>query len=180
MKLLLHTCCAPCLIYPYSQLRLEFSQVNIFFYNPNIHPFKEFRKRVDALEDYVEKLNAALIIEKKYGLVDFLRKVVFNETTKCDLCYYMRIEKTASTAKKLGFDAFSTTLLYSKYQNHTKIVATCNAISTLLGISFFYQDFREGWQIGVDKAVELDIYRQPYCGCIFSEQERYDKSFSKR
>jgi epoxyqueuosine reductase len=179
MRVLLHCCCAPCLIYPYSLLKDEGTDVTAFFYNPNIHPFREFKKRLEALENYSKSLSIPLITEKQYGLVDFLRKAVFHETERCGICYFMRLEKTALVAKKLGFDAFTTTLLYSRYQRHELITSFCNTLSDQLNIPFLYHDFRAGWQSGVDKSIELNMYRQPYCGCIYSEQERYDKSLKK-
>ena len=177
MKVLLHTCCAPCLIYPYSFLKDQGKEVTAFFYNPNIHPFQEFKKRINTLSCYAKDLSLHLIAEKQYGLVDFLRKVVFNEFDRCRICYSMRIEKTVLLAKDLGFEAFSTTLLYSKFQQHNLIIRICNSLSSLHNIEFLYHDFRAGWQDGVDKSKQLNLYRQPYCGCIFSEQERFDKSF---
>jgi predicted adenine nucleotide alpha hydrolase (AANH) superfamily ATPase len=179
MRVLLHTCCAPCLIYPYSLLRAEGNDVTVYFYNPNIHPFREFKKRQETLKNYAESLCIPCVFENEYGLLAFLRKSVFNESKKCSLCYTMRIEKAVNLAKNLKFDAFSTTLLYSKYQKHDLIISICKLLSTQHSIPFLYTDFREGWQIGVDKAVELNLYRQAYCGCIYSEQERYDKSLRK-
>ena len=177
MKVLLHTCCAPCLIYPYSLLKDQGQEVTVFFFNPNIHPFREFKKRSDTVRLYADNLSLPLVAEKQYRLIDFLRKTVFHEAERCRICYSMRLERTARVAKELDFDAFTTTLLYSKYQRHDLITSLCNTISTQHNIPFLYQDFREGWQFGVDKARELDMYRQSYCGCIYSEQERYDKSF---
>jgi epoxyqueuosine reductase len=179
MKVLLHCCCAPCLIYPCSLLKDEGADVTAFFYNPNIHPFREFKKRLDTVDNYCTNLSISLIAEKQYGLVDYLRKTVFHESTRCEICYSIRLERTALLAKELGFEAFTTTLLYSKYQRHGIITSLCKTISNHLNISFLYYDFRLGWQSGVEKAKELNMYRQPYCGCIYSEQERYDKSFKK-
>lgn len=176
VKILLHTCCAPCLIYPSSILQDQGKQVTAYFYNPNIHPFREFRKRYDSLKLYSDSMNLPLISEETYGLKDFLRKIVFHENERCSTCYSMRLIKTALLAKDLGFDAFTTTLLYSKYQHHAQIKSLCENVSTQYNIPFIYQDYREGWLLGVDKARELNMYRQSYCGCIYSEQERYDKS----
>jgi epoxyqueuosine reductase len=176
MKIFLHACCAPCLIHPYSQLKLVYSKVDVFFFNPNIHPYREFKKRIETLELFSKQEGFDLVLEKKYGLQDFLRTVVFNEEKRCQLCYAMRLSRTASLAKELGYDAFTTTLLYSKYQNHDSVVSTCNMVSDHYGIPFYYSDFRLGWQKGIDQSIEYNMYRQPYCGCIYSEQERYDKS----
>jgi len=176
MNVLLHTCCGPCAIYPLSRLQEAEHNVTTYFYNPNIHPFKEFQRRLNNLKEYTEKNSIPAIFNEIYGLKDFLRKIVFNEDQRCSLCYTMRLSKTVATAKNNGFDAFTTTLLYSKYQNHNQLRLYCEKLSKESGLVFIYEDYREGWQIGIDKSRKLDMYRQPYCGCIYSEQERYDKS----
>lgn len=179
MKILLHSCCGPCTIYPLSSLRQEGLRITGFFYNPNIHPFLEFKRRMTTLQQFSSAASLPLIMEDEYGLRDFVRNVAFHEDDRCQICYLLRLEKLASTAKKQGFDAFTTTLLYSKYQRHSLLIEICRSLSIKYSVSFLYRDFREGWQSGVDKAIEMDLYRQPYCGCIYSEQERYDKSLRK-
>lgn len=109
---------------------------------------------------------------------DFIGKN-FNKKARCSLCYELRINKTAQKAKLMGFSAFSTTLLYSKYQNHEDIKRISLNISQKVGIDFYYFDFREGWEEGIKKSKEMGIYRQPYCGCIFSEKERYEKRLKR-
>ena len=180
MKLLLHSCCAPCTIYPLSKLRETGYSVTAYFHNPNIHPFKEFRRRLVSLEEFARKDKFPLFIDKKYGLTDFIRKVAFHEENRCTYCYQMRLENVADFAVKNKFDAFSTTLLYSKYQKHDLIKSYGQQLSSQYGINFIYEDFREGWQLGIDQSKEMEMYRQPYCGCIYSEQERYDKSLRKK
>jgi predicted adenine nucleotide alpha hydrolase (AANH) superfamily ATPase len=177
---LLHICCGPCSIYPVSILRNHGYEVTGHFYNPNIHPYKEFRKRLTTFEEFASKSNIPLIVDKKYGLTDFLQKVVFSENKRCALCYDDRLKTVAKTAADKGFDSFSTTLLYSRYQNHKSIVDIAEKYADLYGVSFTYHDFRAGWQEGIDKSIEAGMYRQPYCGCIYSEQERYDKSLRKK
>jgi epoxyqueuosine reductase len=179
MKILLHTCCAPCLIYPYLKLKDQQIEVTSFFYNPNIHPFREFKKRFETLKLYTDNFSIPFVSESEYNLIYFLRKIVFHEVERCSICYSTRLERTALVAKNLGFEAFSSTLLYSKYQRHNQITSLCRTISIKYSIPFIYEDFRKGWQQGLEKAKELDMYRQSYCGCIFSEQERYDKSYKK-
>ena len=92
----------------------------------------------------------------------------------------MRLQKCAALASESGYDGFSTTLLYSRYQRHDALVAFCTTLALEYGVEFFYQDFRLGWQDGIDRSIELEMYRQPYCGCIYSEQERYDKRLRKK
>ena len=181
MKILLHTCCAPCLLFPYSVLKSKKFEVTVYFYNPNIHPFKEFKRRRETLSKYCDTVSLDLILDDGgYGLIDFCRKVAFQEEKRCSICYDMRLQKLVATAKNEGFDAFSTTLLYSKYQKHELLRNKCNELAQYHGIPFVYHDFREGWQQGIDQSIELNLYRQPYCGCIFSEWERYDNRLKKK
>ncbi len=180
MKLLLHVCCAPCSTYTVTKLRDQGIDVSGYFYNPNIHPYREFKKRLDTMKEFAAKIDFDLQTEADYGLTEYLRKVVFNEKQRCSICYDMRLEKTAEQAAKTGADAFSSTLLYSRYQKHENIIATCNKMAEKYGVEFYYDDFRQGWQEGIDKAIEMDLYRQPYCGCIYSEQERYDNRLKKK
>lgn len=177
MNILLHTCCAPCAIYPVSQLRRQFADnITLFFFNPNIHPYLEYKRRLDCLISFCKNNNLQLIVEGEYGVKDFLRAVVFKEDERCSICSSLRMYKTNEWAKTHHFDAFSTTLLYSRYQNHFQIKDQCQTLSLESKIPFYYEDFREGWQYGVDISLEQKLYRQPYCGCIYSEQLRYDKS----
>lgn len=180
MKLLLHSCCAPCTIYPLTVLREKNFEPTAYFHNPNIHPFKEFRRRLVTLEEFSRKVKLPLIIDKNYGLTDFIRKIAFNEDRRCTLCYQMRLENVVALAVNNNFEAFSTTLLYSKYQNHNLLISFCENLARKYDIHFVYEDFRKGWQTGIDQSKEQDMYRQPYCGCIYSEQERYDKSLRKK
>ncbi len=175
MKLLLHLCCGPCTLYPVAALRAEGIEPHGFFHNPNIHPFREFKRRLGALREVSAKTGLAVEADKEYGLEQYLRQVVFHEAERCRLCYRMRLAATARKARELGAEAFSTTLLYSRYQKHELIRRVAEEVAAHHGVPFYYRDFRGGWQEGIDMAVALDIYRQPYCGCIYSEQERYDK-----
>lgn len=179
MKILLHICCGPCSIYPLTQLRGEGIEVYGYFYNPNIHPYREFKKRIEGVKQFAEISHLEIKIESRYGLTEYLREVVFHEQQRCPLCYAMRLEVVAQKAKERGDDAFSTTLLYSKYQEHEHIRKIGEKLARKYEIDFYYEDFREGWQEGVKGSIEMGLYRQPYCGCIYSEQERYDKTITK-
>ncbi len=176
MQILLHVCCGPCAIYPLRQFRNQGHSIKGYFHNPNIHPFKEFQRRIQAIEQLCEHENFEVIYDNKYGLKHFLRQVVFKEQTRCLHCVEMRLEETAQKALALGADGFSSTLLYSRYQNHEHIRKTGEVTALKYNLEFLYEDFREGWQQGIDASIEKGLYRQPYCGCIYSEQERYDKS----
>ena len=173
MKVLLHTCCGPCAIYPVSILRDQGLDVMGFFYRHNIHPYQECRKREDTLMEYAESIDLTIISQKDYQLEAFLRSVSFREKDRCRYCYHARLTAAAKIAKKGKFNAFSSTLLYSKFQNHELIRQTGEAVAKQEGIRFYYQDFRTGWKTGIETSKDLGLYRQQYCGCIYSEKDRY-------
>ena len=173
MKLLLHTCCAPCSIYPVRILREEEHQITGYYYRSNIHPYTESQKRLETLKAYAEQINLPLMVEESYELENFLRQAVYREKQRCRFCYYSRLMSTAQLAQDTGHDAFSSTLLYSKFQQHDLIIEIGNAIGEELGLPFLYHDFRIGWKEGINVSKQLGMYRQQYCGCIYSEKDRY-------
>ena len=180
MKLLLHICCGPCSIYPIRVLGEDRFEVMGYFYRSNIHPYTECLKRQETLESYARQIEIKLIIAPEYDLEGFLRSAVFRESNRCELCYHDRLRSTALIAKRGKFDTFSTTLLYSKFQKHETIRSIGEAVGKEVGIPFHYQDFREGWKEGIQASKALGMYRQQYCGCIYSEKERYLGRGSKR
>ena len=179
MRLLVHICCGPCAVYPMNRLAEAGRELTGFFFNPNIHPYREFQRRLEAAQILARLQGWELVAEERYGLRDYLRQVVYDEDERCRRCYDMRLERAARQAADGGFDAFTSTLLYSKYQRHELIRERAAFWAEQYGTSFFYEDFRVGWQEGIDESIRLGLYRQPYCGCIYSEQERYDKLWRK-
>lgn len=175
MKILLHICCAPCTIYPLMCLRDSGHDVHGLFYNPNIHPYLEYCRRRDALRDYSERENLPVIWKDNYELEHFIRSVAFRENDRCRFCYYDRMSYAANIAKNGNFEGFTTTLLYSKYQNHELIRSIGESLAKEQGLTFVYHDFREGWETGIRISKSQGIYRQQYCGCIYSEKDRYYK-----
>ena len=174
MKLLMHTCCAPCSVYCIDTLREEGIEPTIYWYNPNIHPYMEYKARRDTLKEYAESLKLKAIFEEDYGLDEFCKNVVGDLQNRCkNYCYPVRLRKTFEYAKANGYDAVTTTLLYSIYQNHDFIKEYMEKLSEEFGIEFLYRDFRVGFREGQNKARELGLYMQKYCGCIFSEEMRY-------
>ena len=174
MKLLLHTCCAPCSVYCIEKLRKDGIEPTLYWYNPNIHPYTEYKNRRDCLKEYAELINIKLILNDEYGLDNFCKSVSNNINTRCiNYCYPVRLRKTFEYAKQNGYDTVTTTLLYSIYQNHNFIKKYMEKLSKEYGIDFLYVDFREGFWKGHEKARELGLYMQKYCGCIFSEEMRY-------
>lgn len=175
MKLLLHACCGPCTIYPLQVLRTMDIQIMGFFYRHNIHPYTECLKREETLRQYTDDQGMKMIWQPDYQLENFLQSVVFRETDRCRYCYHARLYTTAKVAKKGKFDAFSSTLLYSNFQNHSLIQEIGAAVAKETGVDFFYHDFRQGWKQGIEESKALGMYRQSYCGCIYSEKDRYFK-----
>jgi predicted adenine nucleotide alpha hydrolase (AANH) superfamily ATPase len=172
-RILLHTCCGPCTLSPLDELRSDGWTVHGFYYNTNIQPYQEWQRRLEALEAVAKLQQLPLIVREDYDLEGFLRAVAFREQQRCIACYSLRLEATARLAKKSGFSAFTSTLLYSKRQKHDLIRSIAEASAQKHGIEFLYRDFRIGWQAGQARAREIGIYRQQYCGCIFSERDRF-------
>jgi len=175
MKLLMHICCGPCTIFPLKELRTQGHEVVGAFYNPNIHPYQEYQRRRQTLSDYAEKSFLQIICPDDYLMEEFLRQVAFKEKERCDYCLMDRLKYTAWLAHTEKYDGFTTTLLYSKHQKHDKIREIGESLSKQLGVAFYYQDFRVGWDEGIKISKELGMYRQNYCGCIYSEKERFCK-----
>ncbi len=169
----MHMCCAPCTIYPLKTLLHENIEVMGFFYRHNIHPYTECLKRENTLKEYCDSIGIRVIYQKTYELERFLQSVVFREKDRCIFCYHDRLSSAAKIAKKGKFDAFTSTLLYSKFQNHELIRTTGEAIGKKQGVKFLYRDFREGWKEGIQASKQLNMYRQQYCGCIYSEKQRF-------
>lgn len=180
MKLLLHTCCAPCSVYCIDTLREEGIEPIVYWYNPNIHPYMEYKARRDCLKEYTKSIGIEAIFEEEYGLDDFCKNVVGDLQNRCkNYCYRVRLEQAAKYAKDNGYDAFSTTLLVSIYQNHDAIIEIANEMAEKYGVEFLYRDFRIGFREGQAKARELGLYMQKYCGCVFSEEDRYSKQIKR-
>ncbi len=173
-RILVHMCCGPCSIYPIKRILEESFHVVGFFYNPNIHPEEEFRRRLDAVKRLSELMELEVILFEDYEPQPFFQGVNEGEDKglRCMHCYTIRLEKTAEMAKELGFDGFSSSLLYSKYQSHELIREIGLRVAERYHIPFHYEDFRTGWRKGIEESRRLSLYRQKYCGCIFSKIER--------
>jgi predicted adenine nucleotide alpha hydrolase (AANH) superfamily ATPase len=173
MRILLHTCCGPCALYPHRTLRAAGHHVTGFFYNHNIHPYQEYARRRDTAIQMAELETMPLIIRDDYDLEGFLTHVADEPEKRCSYCYSSRLRATAEAAINGGFEGFTSSLLYSRYQKHDEIRELGEQIGNEFDLPFFYQDFRPGWQEGIRLSKELELYRQQYCGCIYSEKERY-------
>lgn len=174
MRILVHVCCAPCFVAPHKHIS-EKHEVTAFWYNHNIHPYTEYEKRLSTLREFVEQENIPYIEKDDYDLNKFLQNSVFREANRCRSCYYERLKYAAIIAKKGKFDAFTSTLLYSKYQNHALMIEIAESLAKEYGVAFYYEDFREYWKEGIELSKAKEMYRQQYCGCIYSEYDRYKK-----
>ncbi len=142
------------------------------FFNPNIHPLREYLKRRQAVAEAARALEIEVVyLDREYDLTTHMRRMVFREDQRCFLCYHLRLERTRNIALNGRFNYFTSTLLYSKRQKHQLISKAGESLS-LEKCSFMYEDFRQGWNQGQEKAEAMGVYRQDYCGCIYSEFER--------
>lgn len=187
-QVLLHVCCGPCSIMPILRLQAQGIAVTAYFMNPNIHPLTEYLRRREGMAQCADKLQVPVIWgDNEWNITQWLRDVAGAPQNspkdcppaRCHYCYSTRLAATSRMASQHGFPAFSTSLLYSCYQNHDDIIATSQSMAQKENINFYYEDFRTAWQQGIDISKEWNIYRQPYCGCIYSETERYMKSLKK-
>ena len=175
MKTLLHICCAPCSVGCLKALGREEIAVTGFWYNPNIHPFTEYRSRRNCLRDYAQQIELPIIEQNDYALRPFVREVAGDIANRCVKCYEMRLFETARQAAVGGFDSFTSSLFISPYQNHELMRETAERAAAEFGVEFLYRDFRPYFKDGQTFAREHGFYMQKYCGCVFSEQERYLK-----
>jgi predicted adenine nucleotide alpha hydrolase (AANH) superfamily ATPase len=172
-KLLINCCCAHCAAYTVNHWREQGYEVSAFWYNPNIHPYTEHQHRLEAMQSLAEKINLPLIITEGYDIIDYFRGVVGHEAERCRYCFKLRLSKTAEIAKERGFDAFTTTLLISPQQKHELIKEVGDEVAKITGVDFLYADLRKRYSDSRHITKPLELYRQQYCGCVYSEWERY-------
>lgn len=149
------------------------------WFNPNIHPWTEYDARRRTLLEYGEKEHVEVHILEDYGLRDFVRAVSADIDHRCAHCYTIRLGTAAKYAADHGYDAFTSSLLISPYQNHELLKAVGETMGKKYGVEFYYRDFRPGFREGQAKAREMGLYMQKYCGCIFSEEDRYSTKIEK-
>jgi predicted adenine nucleotide alpha hydrolase (AANH) superfamily ATPase len=180
-RLLLHICCGPCSTYSIKRLREQGFDVTGFWYNPNIHPFAEHERRRECIQDYARAVELAMIEWEEYEMPVYFRAVVGHETfgERCALCYRLRLERTAQVAVENDFDAFSTTLLISPYQQQALVRDIGDELAGRLGLEFYFENLRRGWSERGHMAREHHLYQQQYCGCIYSEWEAAERSAAK-
>ena len=176
MNTLLQICCAPCANRPIDILRTDGYEVTGFWYNPNIHPFTEYRSRRNCVREYAQEIDLKLSERNDYGLRPFVRTVAEDIAHRCVKCYEMRLFETARLAAEGGFDSFTSSLFISPYQNHELMRQVAEQAAVQYGVEFLYRDFRPYLREGQTFAREHGFYIQKYCGCVFSEEERYLKA----
>jgi predicted adenine nucleotide alpha hydrolase (AANH) superfamily ATPase len=171
MKLLVHICCANCGLYPISHLADKGIDITGLWFNPNIHFEDEYSRRLDALRTLEGLWGFEMVYMDHYGLEDFQRAVEAHDGLRCEVCYRIRLKRTAKTASKMGLDGFTTTLLVSPYQKFDLIVDMGRRLEKEYSVPFVATDFRKGWNDGRRFLKELGLYRQKYCGCLYSKEE---------
>ena len=176
MKVLLHTCCAPCLIYPLERLKKGKFEVTGFFYNPNIFPQDEYQMRRQAVLD-LSTTKSIEVIYPPYMPSEYSDRVLLKQDRpeRCVICWRFRLQRTAREAKERGFPCFSTTLLVSPYQDQDALKRLGEEVAAQEGIAFYYEDFRPGFKKAHDAAKACGMYCQNYCGCMYSKAERSRK-----
>lgn len=183
--LLLHSCCAPCSSYVLEYLANYF-HITIFYYNPNITDYEEYNKRVNEQKRIIKELNVENEIkfmegnyepEKFFEISKGLEQLKEGEA-RCIKCYYLRLEETAKIASNLNFDYFTTTLSVSPYKKADKLNEIGSLLSNKYNVKYLYSDFKKknGYKRSIELSKKYNLYRQDYCGCIYSKEERMKKN----
>lgn len=179
-KLLLHVCCGPCALTTIAAAKAEGLSPVGFFFNPNIHLLQEYLKRREGAGQAAAHHGIPLRFpDAEYDPRIFLNAVHGKEDDRCRNCYRLRLERTAREAKEGGFTHFSSSLLYSRRQRHEEIIEVAKDVEKQLRVEFYYRDLRPTWQEGINLSKVLNIYRQNYCGCIYSEWERFARQLDE-
>jgi len=173
MTLLVHICCAHCLLAVLDPLRSQGHALRGLFYNPNIQPFIEFRRRLKAVKVLAESLDIEIDYDETYPLDEFLGRVAGTGARRCEICYRDRLTTTARHARAAGCEAFTTTLLTSVHQKHDLVRRIGEEAAAAEGVRFLYTDWRDRAEAAHNEARRRHLYLQQYCGCIYSEHERF-------
>lgn len=176
-SVLVHTCCAHCSAYTVEYWRIQGYSVTGFWYNPNIHPFTEHNLRLEAVKKLSETMAFPLKIEESYDFKEYFRRVAGRENSRCAACFDLRLGKVARKARELGIGSFTSSLLISPHQNHELASETGQKAAAENGVVFLYADLRKRYSDSRHITKPMELYRQQYCGCIYSEYERYSESY---
>jgi predicted adenine nucleotide alpha hydrolase (AANH) superfamily ATPase len=175
VKILVHACCGPCLLAPARALAAEGHEVRAFWYNPNVHPYREYRKRLAAFREASRREGWPAEVDDRYDVDYFLREVAVRREGRCPRCYYDRLSRAGARAAAGGSDAFTTTLLVSRHQDREALLEAGARVEAEVGLPFLARDFRPLDRESHRLAREMGLYLQGYCGCLYSEEERYRK-----
>jgi epoxyqueuosine reductase len=173
--ILVDTCCGPCAIPALRTFTPPDYEAHYLFYNPNVHPYREYRRRLESFEELMTQEKLAYTV-LPYEPVEWIRAIAFREESRCELCYRLRLRKAADVAIDEGYEALATTLFSSPYQDHEMVTLLGNSICRSRGLDFVTWDGKEVYYAALAEARERGLYTQPYCGCLLSEWERYDRS----
>jgi len=177
-------CCGPCSIVPLKDVLGAGFDVWGFFHNPNIHPRAEFERRLLAVKKLAAIMDVKVILDERYTPREFIKGVREAGSrahgVRCAYCYSTRLEETAKKAGELGFDSFTSSLLYSRYQDHEGIIKAGREYAEKYNVHFLYEDFRPGWMEGIEYSKRLGLYRQKYCGCIYSKLEAAEEKRKRK
>jgi len=174
-SVLIHCCCAHCAAYTVDYWRRQEYEVSALWYNPNIHPYTEHQHRLEAMKSLAQRVSLPLIVAEGYDITAYFHQVEGHESQRCQYCFRLRLSKTADTACQAGFNAFTTTLLISPHQKHDLLRETGKALAEQKGIDFLYADVRKHYSDSRHMTKKLNLYRQQYCGCVYSKWERFAK-----
>jgi predicted adenine nucleotide alpha hydrolase (AANH) superfamily ATPase len=172
-KVMIHACCAHCAAYTVEYWRRQGCEVSGFWYNPNIHPYTEHQQRLESMKLLAKKTDLPLLVADGYDVVEYFRRVAGHEEERCRHCFGLRLAKTADVTRDKGYDGFTTTLLISPHQQHELLREIGNIVAGEKGVEFLYADLRKRYSDSRHITKPMDLYRQQYCGCIYSEWERY-------
>ncbi len=179
-RLFLHSCCAPCSSYVLELLSRYF-QITLYYYNPNISPKEEFQKRTEELARLLREMPLSHPAELLVG--DYCPEAFYEAVrgleqepeggARCEVCYRLRLEQAVRMAKERGYDYVTTTLSISPLKNAEKLNAIGKELSEQYGIPYLYSDFKKkgGYQRSIELSHEYELYRQNFCGCVFSREE---------
>jgi epoxyqueuosine reductase len=172
-SLLVHVCCGACGAALLEPLRRA-GRFAFFFYNPNIQPLLEFRRRLTSVQTLSDREHLELLVDDRYDARAFLRHTApWAAPARCETCWRLRLAETVRVAAERGFTAISTTLLASTHQDHEAVRRIGTEAAAARGLAFHYEDWRPLAEHGHEVAKRMSLYRQQYCGCLFSEEERF-------
>lgn len=178
-RVLLDTCCGPCALVAQRRMDAGGRGVHYLFYNPNVHPYREYRRRLESFEELMAETGSEYTV-LAYEPEEWIRAVAFREESRCEICYRLRLRKAADFALEEGMEALSTTLFASPFQDHALLELLGTSIARSRGLEFLLWDGRESYREVLAEAREKGLYTQPFCGCLLSERERYDRSLRER